>query len=99
MINPIIGTSVASIINKHADYAAVGRPVINTQNSDEYRNLIVSYNMGYNCRSGDFLGMANCINQLEADSQQRISMGKNARRCAEEKFDRNYTYTQIAKVI
>lgn len=99
VVNPIIGTSVASIINKHADYAAVGRPVINTQNSDEYRNLIVSYNMGYNCRSGDFLGMANCINQLEADSQQRISMGKNARRCAEEKFDRNYTYTQIAKVI
>lgn len=34
VVNPIVGTSVASIINKHADYAASGKPVLNTQNSE-----------------------------------------------------------------
>ncbi|WP_290762969.1 glycosyltransferase family 4 protein [Fibrobacter sp. UBA4297] len=99
VVNPIVGTSVASIINKHADYAAVGRPVINTQNSDEYRNLIESYNMGYNCKNGDFNAMATYIEQLENDSLLRFSMGKNARKCAEEKFDRNNTYCQIMDLL
>ena len=40
VVNPIVGTSVASIINKHADYVACGKPVLNTQESAEYRKLV-----------------------------------------------------------
>lgn len=50
-VNPIVGTSIASNINKHADYAASGKPVLNTQKSDEYRKLIDKYQMGFNCIS------------------------------------------------
>ncbi len=55
VVNPIVGASIASIINKHADYAASGKPVINTQRSDEYRSLIEKYKMGINCNSSSNL--------------------------------------------
>ena len=35
-VNPIVGSSVASIINKVGDYAASGLPVINTQNTPRW---------------------------------------------------------------
>ena len=99
VINPIIGTSVASIINKHADYAAVGKPVINTQNSNEYRNLIDTYNMGFNCNNHDSIAVANCIEKLVNDAQLRLAMGANARECAEELFDRKNRYGKIINCI
>ena len=94
-INPIIGKSVASIINKHGDYAASGLPVINTQNSDEYKNLVETYKMGFNCKSGDACDVAEKISILVNDPELRKTMGKNARRCAEEKFNRNATYKEL----
>lgn len=45
-INPIVTTSAASIINKHADYSIVGLPVINTQSNAEYKQLLQHYNAG-----------------------------------------------------
>ena len=99
VVNPIVGSSVASIINKHADYAAVGRPVINTQNSCEYRELVEKYQMGFNCEPGDSLQMAKDLNILINDSNLRLKMGKNARICAEDCFDRKYTYKTLIKVI
>lgn len=91
-VNPIIGRSVASIINKHADYAASGLPVINTQESEEYRNLVDGYHMGFNCKNGDPCDMAERIRKLVLDEELRKQMGANARRCAEEKFDRRNSY-------
>lgn len=98
-INPIVGTSVASIINKHGDYAASGLPVINTQDSDEYCKLINDYNMGLNSVGKDAEDLAQKIQQLMDDKDLRIEMGKNARRCAEEKFDRGMTYKKLVEVI
>lgn len=99
VINPIVGKSVASIINKHADYAAVGKPVINTQVSQEYRTLIDNYKMGFNCKTDDPRDIANCIEKLSLDSALRIEMGRNARKCAEELFDRRVTYKKIISII
>lgn len=97
VINPIISTSVATIINKHADYAACGRPVINTQNSDEYRALVTEYKMGFNC--DDENNIASSINHLVRDPMLKVCMGNNARFCAEEKFNRALTYRYLAGVI
>lgn len=98
-INPIIGLSVASIINKHADYAAAGIPVINTQNSQEYRNLVESYKMGLNCKNGDAIELAQTIEHLSILTDLRKQMGACARKCAEEKFDRKATYSLVSRVI
>lgn len=94
-VNPIRGGSAASIINKHGDYAACGLPVINTQESIEYKNLIDSYQMGVNCPNGDSRSMADAIKYLVKNKDVRIKMGRNARRCAEECFDRKNSYTEL----
>lgn len=99
VVNPIVKGSAASIINKHADYASSGLPVINTQDSNEYRQLIEEYNMGLNCENGNAMDVANKLKMLLDSSEKRLIMGKNARRCAEEKFDRKTTYNQIIKEI
>lgn len=98
-INPISHGAAQSIINKHADYAASGNPVISTQESLEYRNLVESFNMGYNCSNGDSEGMAKAISTLVEDIELRKEMGKNARTCAEQKFDRRNSYGELAEVI
>ncbi len=99
VVNPIVGTSVATIINKHGDYAAAGKPVLNTQNSPEYRALVDEYRMGFNCRNHDAADLAEKLEMLIGDPGLRAEMGRNARRCAEEKFDRKKTYRALAKVI
>ena len=99
VVNPIIGTSVATIINKHGDYAASGKPVLNTQDSGEYRALVDEYRMGINCRNGDAADLAEKLEKLMDDPELREEMGRNARRCAEDKFDRAKTYRKLAEVI
>lgn len=99
VVNPIVKGSAASIINKHGDYASAGLPVLNTQESLEYRNLIENYNMGINCKNGDAEDLAEKLKLLIENKELRIKMGKNARRCAEEKFDRKNSYLELIKCV
>ena len=98
-VNPIVGNSVSSIINKVSDYAMAGVPVINTQNSSEYRKLLETYNCGINCTNGDKLSIASGIRRLYEDAQLRCEMSANARKLAAECFDRQKTYPEIVKII
>lgn len=98
-INPIMHMAAQSIINKHADYAASGLPVISTQENEEYQKLVDTYQMGFNCKNGDAKDLAEKLKILVNDKALRIAMGENARRCAEEKFDRNRTYALLKRSI
>jgi glycosyltransferase involved in cell wall biosynthesis len=98
-INPISKGSAASIINKHADYAASGHPVINTQESVEYRKLIEKYNCGINCECSNAQSVADAIMYLADNESVRKQMGDNARVMAEELFDRKNSYPEILKII
>lgn len=98
-VNPIAKESVASIIGKHADYAAAGLPVINTQRNREYMELIENYSMGFNCNIGDGRDIAEKLEFLLNDQSLRREMSKNARYCAECCFDRKITYKKIMEVI
>lgn len=99
VVNPIVASSPASIINKHGDYAASGLPVLNTQVSKEYRNLIDNYEMGFNCEPECPKDLAKKMLELMKNESLRIQMGKNARKCAEEKFDRKSSYMEIMKEV
>ena len=99
VVNPIVGSSVATIINKHADYAACGKPVLNTQKSEEYRKLIDRYQMGFNCRNNDSGELVEKLKMLIDDKYLRQEMGTKARRCAEERFDRSCTYIKLIEMI
>lgn len=98
-VNPIVHMAAQSIINKHADYAASGLPVVSTQENDEYRRLIDQYNMGFNCENGNAKDLAEKIRILANNEEMRKRMGRNARRCAEERFDRAYTYRLLINEI
>ena len=99
VINPITKGSAASIINKHGDYAASGLPVINTQDSREYRDLVDTYRMGFNCENGNAEDVADKIAYLMNHTEERLEMGRNARKCAEEKFDRANSYKILISTI
>lgn len=94
-VNPITHNASQSIINKHGDYASAGLPVINTQENKEYRQLIENYKMGFNCSNNDIKEFADKLLLLLNNDLLRNEMKKNARRCAEEKFDRKYTYNAL----
>jgi len=98
-VNPIVGNSVASIINKVSDYAMAGVPVVNTQNSEEYKELIEQYKCGINCRDEDTDEIAAAIRKLYDDKALRDEMGTNSLRLGTEKFDRSKTYPEIFEVI
>lgn len=98
-VNPIVGNAPQSIINKHADYAAAGLPVLSTQESPEYRDLVDSYQMGFNVENGNARELADRILELCSDKEQRFRMGQSARRCAEERFDRKRTYRNLIKAV
>lgn len=99
VVNPITKGAAQSIINKHSDYAASGLPILNTQESAEYRALVTEYNMGFNCENNNAEEIAEKIIFLIQNPNERETLGKNARRCAEEKFDRKNTYGEIIDLI
>lgn len=98
-VNPIAHMAAQSIINKHADYAMSGKPVLNTQESEEYRKLIDDYHMGFNCKNNNAQDLAEKLEILISDPKLRSEMGENARRCAEERFDRTVAYHLIENQI
>ncbi len=98
-VNPITKGSAGSIINKVGDYAAAGLPVLNTQESYEYRKLIDQFKCGINCRNGDSVDLSDKIILLCNNKELRLDMGENNRNLGELKFDRNKTYKKIIELI
>lgn len=98
-MNPIVKNSAGSIINKVGDYAAAGLPVVNTQECPEYRQLVEDYRCGINCPVGQWQGVADALEQLMDDEALRKEMGENSRRLAEDRFDRDKSYEEIAQFV
>lgn len=94
-VNPIVKGAAQSIINKHADYAAAGLPVVSTQECPEYRALLEKYECGISCRPQNAQQVADALENLIRDETLRRKMGENSRKMAKERFDRQYTYAQI----
>lgn len=97
-VNPIVPKAAQSIINKHADYAAAGLPVLNTQNSKEYRDLIELNQIGMNTSSNPH-DVARKLKFLIENKELRHQMSINHRNLAEEIFDRKKTYIAIVDMI
>ena len=98
-VNPIVGKSVSSIINKVSDYAMAGIPVINTQDSEEYRHILEEYSCGINCDNGNIESIARGIRTLIDNSELRSKMGENSKKLGDELFDRTKTYPKLINVI
>lgn len=99
VINCLRKGAAQSITNKVGDYALCGKPVVNTQENQEYRDLVSWYNCGINCECGNSYDVADAIILLATDSKLRQEMGKNARLLGIERFDRRTSYLEIIKTI
>ncbi len=98
-VNPIKKGSAASIINKVADYAMAGLPVINTQESQEYRDLLERYNAGINCLCENVEAVTKAIQYLLDNPSARKVMAQNSRKMGELEFDRKENYQKIIKEV
>jgi len=94
-VNPIIGKSVSSIINKVADYSAAGVPVINTQNSLEYRKLLEDNKAGISVKNGNISALAEAIKTLYSDVDLRKTMSENSTKMYDKYFDRQKSYPRL----
>ena len=94
-VNPIVGRSVSSIINKVSDYAAAGIAVINTQNSKEYRDLLNRYDAGINVANGSIRELASAIRKFYCDPDYKEEIGLNEKKMFEEVFDRAKNYPRL----
>ena len=73
--------------------------MVNTQECEEYRNIVTNFKIGVNCENNNSIDMANKIYELYNNVNERKEMGLNNRKLAEEKFDRKKTYIRILKLI
>lgn len=99
IVNPIIKGAAQSITNKVGDYAFAGRPVVNTQECEEYRKLIDEYQCGINCTPGDAADVAQAIARLIHDKSLRERMGENGRQLGRKKFHRHESYNLIIELL
>ena len=98
VLNPLVKNAPQSIINKHADYAAAGLPVISTQETEEYVSLINEKNIGFNIKCGDSQDFAQKLRILAKNDHLRKLMGSNHRTVAETLFDRDIIYNDFLDV-
>lgn len=98
-VNPIIKGTYSSVVNKVADYAATGKPVINTQDNLEYQRLVETYNVGFNALPENTEDIANKILKLYENQKLREKMEKNNQKLFKSHFDRSCTYQEIVNAL
>lgn len=98
-LNPFKKGADQSITNKITDYAALGIPVINTLENEEYEAMVENNNIGLNAKCEDYNSISAAILWMLENKEERIKMGKNNRILAENLFDRGITYKEIINII
>ena len=94
-VNAVKRRGSQSIINKVADYFAAGIPMLNGCVCKEQQDMVDEYNVGINYEPENVQSLIDAIEKLANDKKAREDMGRNARRLAITKFDRNTTYREI----
>jgi glycosyltransferase involved in cell wall biosynthesis len=100
VINAIRRKAPQSITNKIGDYLSSGRPILNGSLNLEFLELLEGYKFGFNYEPEDPKSLYMAIEKMyRLSNQEREQMGLNARKLAEEKFNRKITYPKIIKLI
>ncbi|MDQ0413813.1 glycosyltransferase family 4 protein [Mesobacillus stamsii] len=99
VINAIKRKAPQSITNKVGDYLSSGRPMLNGSLNLEFLELLNDYKFGFNYEPESSESLYLAIEKIyRLSKKEREQMGSNARRLAEEKFDRKKTYPKIIKM-
>ena len=98
VVNSLIRKASQGIVSKIGDYLAAGRPMINTGLDKEFRSKTEADGFGLNVPPEEPERLAEAIARLKNDPDLRKTMGENARRIAEEQFDRAVSYRRIVEL-
>lgn len=99
LVNSFVRKAPQSIVTKIGDYLAAGRVMINTCMSPEFRRKVEQDGFGVNIEPEDVGILADAIERLYENEDQRLEMGRKARKIAEEQFDRPKAYQKIEELI
>ncbi|MEH7125607.1 glycosyltransferase family 4 protein [Bacillus sp. JJ1773] len=100
VINAIKRKAPQSITNKIGDYLSSGRVMLNGSLNSEFLELVKTREFGFNYEPENPQNLSKAIEKVyRLSEQEREQMGKNARKLAEEEFDRKITYPKIIKMI
>lgn len=99
LVNSFVRKAPQSIVTKIGDYLAAGKAMINTCMSPEFRGKVEKDGFGINIEPEDVGILADAIEQLYENEDQRLEMGRKARQIAEEQFDRPKAYRKIEELI
>ena len=94
-VNSFVKGAPQSIVNKVGDYLAAGKPMINTLESEEFMNLLNKYDFGKNVVPGNAKAFADAVIELLEDKDHYAKMSENARKLAEDAFDRKHSYLEM----
>lgn len=98
-INSFVKKAPQSIVTKIGDYLASGNPMINTCSSIEFKNKVEKDNFGINVEAENPEILAEAILYFYKNRDIGTQMGKNARKIAEQQFDRPESYKKIVNLI
>ena len=98
LLNSFVKGAPQSIVNKVGDYLAAGKPMINTLESQEFMKLVKTNEFGINIEPENAEALADAIAQYAENKVLREKQAENARRTAEQYFDRKKTYRQMVKL-
>lgn len=99
LINSYIRNAPQSIVTKIGDYLSAGKPIINTLSNPEFCRMVEENGFGVNVEAEDAEKLAEAILDLYHDTPLRAKISFNARKCAEEKFDRKTGYLQVVEMV
>lgn len=99
LVNSFVKKAPQSIVTKIGDYLAAGKPMINTCMSPEFRAKVETDGFGINIMPEDAQILADAVWELHEDKERCAEMGKQARRIAQEQFDRPVAYRKIEEMI
>ena len=98
-VNPIVGNSVASLINKVADYAACSLPVLNTQLCPEYEKMLSDCNAGLNVENGSSVALQKAILICLKNPQKLAELKKGAQELSLHYLSRAKSQSDILALI
>lgn len=98
-LNCIKKNASQSIINKVADYFAAGVPMLNSCKNEEMKWLIDEFKTGYNYEAENVDAFVEKVMLLYNNRDYCIEAGVNAKKLAEERFDREKSYVEIIRTI
>lgn len=87
-----------SLVNKAFDSMAAGKAIINSV-AGEMADVVESERIGINCQAGDSDSLMEAIVTLASNTELLSLYGENARRLADERYDKRVVYEQYAEWI